>query len=118
VEKTIESLEKLLRTCIEFFGPNLTLLLVFLIPLCFFAYRLYTDWVKRTEIDKVVAAKDETIQVMAQQNRDLRVQEFVRLGWTPDQIEAVVLKNSPKNALEARELFESTALKSDDEGNQ
>jgi uncharacterized membrane protein (DUF106 family) len=106
VDKALEALNKLLQTCIQFFGVNFTVFLIFAIPIGFFLYKIYTDWVKRNEINATIKAKDETIQVLAEQNRQLRVIELKHLGWSDEAIDRVVMKNTPKDAIEARKLLQ------------
>ncbi|MCD9189268.1 MAG: hypothetical protein LUM44_22820 [Pyrinomonadaceae bacterium] len=111
MDKVLEALDKLLRTCIEFFGVNLTIFFIFAIPILLFLYRIYTDWVKRNEVDAAIKAKDETIQVLAEHNRELRVLHLTQLGWDSASIEAVVMKNTPKDAIEAREMLQKSKPK-------
>lgn len=111
MDKLFEALDKILRTCIEYFGVNLTLFIIFAAPILLFLWRVYTDWVKRNEINATIKAKDETIQVLAEQNRQLRVIELKHLGWNDKAIDAVVMKNTPKDAIEAREMLQNSKLK-------
>ena len=111
MDKLLETLDKLIRTCIEFFGVNWTIFFIFAVPICAFLWKLYTDYVKRHEINETIKAKDETIQVLAEQNRQLRVIELKHLGWSDKAIESVVMKNTPKDAIEARELLQNSKPK-------
>jgi len=106
VDKILEALERLLRICIEFFGPNVTLALIFLVPFGLFAFRFYTDWRKRQEVNEALKAKDETIQTLAELIRQYRVIELRQQGWSEEAIERIVLRNTPKDAIEARKLLE------------
>ena len=108
MDKFLEALNKILETCISAFGTNFTIFLIFAVPLGFFGYKIYTDWRKRKEVDATIQAKDETIQILAEQNRQLRVIELTHLGWSAKAIDKVIMKNTPKDAIEAREMLENS----------
>lgn len=113
MDKILEALDKLLRTCLEFFGPNITVLLIIVVPLGLFLWRWYSDRVKRQETRDALDAKEQTIQILADEVRHLRVIHLKNLGWTDEAIEAVIMKNTPKDAVEARKLLEDEKKDSD-----
>jgi len=106
MDKILEAINKILQTLLTSFGPGWALLIVFLACVLGFLYKFYGDWVKRNETNHIVRAKDETIQLLAQDNRDLRVILFKYLGWSDEAVKNIVLENIPKDAIEARKLLE------------
>jgi predicted membrane protein len=108
LKEVLEVLVKLLELLFKYFNPTVVLVLIVAIPLVFFAYKIYTDWIKRKETNEVIKAKDETIQILNEQNRQLRVIQLKNQGWDDDAIEAVVMKEMPKNPIEAREMVKKS----------
>jgi hypothetical protein len=104
LKEVLEALTKLLELLFKYLSPNTVLILILVIPILLFLYKIYTDWVKRNETNSTIKAKDETIQILNEQNRQLRVIQLKQLGWSDDAIEAVVMKEMPKNVMEAREM--------------
>lgn len=108
MKEILEAVDKLLRTCLEQFGVNTTLFLIFSVAIGLFLWRIYNDWRKGKEINAAIKAKDETIQVLAEHNREFRVIDLKARGWSDEMIDAVVLKNTPKDAIEAREMLQNS----------
>lgn len=108
MDKIFQAINELLKTCVELLGYNLTVVLIFLVPSLLFLYKVYNDWTKRREVNLAIKAKDETIQVLAEQNRQFRVIELKEKGWNDDAINNVVMKNTPKDAVEARKMLQES----------
>ncbi len=113
MKEAIEALTKLLELLFKYFSPDTVVLLIFGGLILLFGYKIYTDWNKRNEVNSTIKSKDETIQILNEQNRQLRVIELQSRGWSIDDIEAVVMKETPKDPIEARELVRKGKLKSE-----
>ena len=82
------------------YGPNWTLLLVFSIPLAIFAMQVFLAIRKDREANLAIAAKEDTIQRLAVENKLYRIQFFKeKCGWTDTQIREWVLENDPPKSL-------------------
>lgn len=114
-DKALEAINALLNTLFAQLGPFGTMGLLLLIALLFFGWRVYSDYRKDSEINKALAAKDETIQMMAEHHRELRVIHLKLQGWSDDAIERFILKSTPKNPIEARKMLEEGNDLSDNE---
>ncbi len=110
MKEVLEALTKLLELLFKYFSPNTVLALFIVIPFLLFLYKIYTDWAKRNETNETIKAKEQTIQILNEQNRQLRVIQLKQLGWNDDAIEAVVMKEMPKNVIEAREMVRKSKL--------
>jgi hypothetical protein len=108
LKEILDAVDKLLRTCLEFFGVNLTVWIIIGTVAFFALWRVYSDWAKRKEVNSTVAAKDHTIQILAEQNRQLRVIQLKNDGWALKDIENFVLKAIPKDPIEAREMLQKS----------
>jgi SpoVK/Ycf46/Vps4 family AAA+-type ATPase len=106
LKEALEALAKILEILFKYLSPNMVLALIILIPVFLLIYKIYSDWVKRHEINETIKAKDETIQILNEHNRQLRVLELKLRGWSEADIDAVVMKQTPKNPIEARDMLE------------
>lgn len=105
-DKIIEAANGLLQTLLNAFGAGGTVALVIVIALLLFGYKVYTDWRKNKEPNQAIAAKDESIQLLASENRTLRAINLKLQGMSEDFIDKVILKGIPKDPIEARNMLE------------
>ncbi len=102
----LKSLEPLLKLFFDKLGVGWTIALLLGIGILLFAFRCYKDWRKDREIHLALQAKDKTIQIIAEQNRQYRVLELKEKGLSDEMITALVLENTPANPAEARAILE------------
>ena len=106
MEKLITAIQNLIKTLVELFGVTTTIWLVVGTVIVLIAWKIYTDIRKRQEVDKALQAKDYTIQLLAEQNREFRVTILKQQGWDDASIDKFILKNTPENPIEARKMLE------------
>ncbi len=76
------------------YGSNWTLILVFSIPIAIVGWQIFQALRKDKEANLALAAKEDTIQRLAQENRLYRIQTFKeQFKWTDHQIEHWLLAN-------------------------
>lgn len=103
----IQAITELFYAVIKAFGPGPTIGIFLFILVVTVLFRLYTDWRKDREINKVIAEKERTIQRLAQESREWRIAILrEKYNWTPEEIEQFIHKNDFADANDSRKHLE------------
>lgn len=104
---TINAFTKLFETIINKYGQVNTVLIAIGIALVLFLYRLYTDYRKDKERDRVIEEKERTVQRLAQEAREWRIVILKeKYKWTDEQVDRFIHKGDFKDGIEARRKLE------------
>jgi len=78
-------------------GAPTTTGLIFAVPVAFVAWQVWSSIRKDRKADAAIAAKEETIQRMADENRLLRIRLAQReWAWTAEEIDAYIIKGASR----------------------
>lgn len=102
----IEALIKLINTLVGTFGPNVTLLIFASVVATFVVWRLYQEWKNEKEKKALLEEKDRHIQRLAGECRYYKILDLKSRGYSPEEIQSLVVENNFNNAVEAREALE------------
>lgn len=106
---TITACTKLFESIINKYGPLNTVLIGIGIIVVLFLFRLYTDYRKDKERDKIIEEKERTVQRLAQEAREWRIVILKeKYKWTDEQVERFIHKGDFKDGAEARQKLEGT----------
>ena len=106
VSNVINAIANLFNVLVENFGSAGSVIILFILVVAFYSYRLYIDKRKDKYIQALLKEKDRTIQRIAEQERNYRVLFLKEKGMSDDEIERFVIRNDFSNIPEARKNLE------------
>ena len=114
-----EAAKGLLDAMIGAFGPVGALVVLAVVSLAAFAWRVYNDRRKDREMDQVIAAHEKAVQRAAAEAREYRAAFFKeKLGWSDNLVESILVRNQFNDAPHARKEMEGGASKRPPKGNR
>lgn len=105
-DKTIDAASRFVETLKSVFGPTGIWVILILGLIAAIGFKLYNDYQRSKREGVALDAKDETIAILVEQNRDFRVKIARIDGWSDEMISEIILKKSPQDAIEAQKLLD------------
>jgi len=106
VPGVIDAARNFMESLVNIYGPVGALLTIAGVATVIFGWRIYQQRRQDKAHQAVVDAKEETIQRMAAESRELRIALLMLHGWTDEQVERFVQKGDYKNGPQARRALE------------
>lgn len=104
----IKALNEFFQTLANLFGAERLFWFLVILLIASFIWKIWAEKRKDRDTNLALKEKDRTIQRLAAENREHRILIFKKIhGFSDDEIEKFILKNSPENADDARTLLES-----------